>query len=303
VTKLQKWSQHKNPQWGELEASAMPEPANIKILVVDDNDDVREVTCATLEEGGFKVTCASGVNEALKLLAAQAFDILVTDLNMPLVGDGLTVVSAMRHFNPQAITLILSGFPEMEKAAAAILAQADAILVKPAGLTGLVRTIRERLNRSAAPTRVISSIATILEEETRSTIHDWLSRVHSTAHIVAIKMDDEKRSAHLPQLFRDLITRLRSPLHLGPQALVSPTAATHGLLRRQQGYSAAMMVEESRMLQVSIFQTLQSNLFRVNFSKVLESVMAIADEVDSQLAQAMTGYVSESKVDALPTVA
>jgi hypothetical protein len=61
-----------------------------------------------------------------------------------------------------------------------------------------------------------------------------------------------------------------------------------------------MMVEESRMLQVSIFQTLQDNLFRVDFSLLLVGVMTIADEVDSQLAQAMTSYISESKVDLLP---
>jgi hypothetical protein len=40
------------------------------------------------------------------------------------------------------------------------------------------------------------------------------------------------------------------------------------------------------MLQVSIFQTLPNNLFRVDFSLLLVGVMAIADEVDSQLAQA-----------------
>ena len=64
-----------------------------------------------------------------------------------------------------------------------------------------------------------------------------------------------------------------------------------------------MMVEESRMFQVSIFQPLQNNLYRVNFSLVLMAVMAIADEVDSQLAQAMTAYVAESKTDNLPTAA
>jgi len=96
---------------------------------------------------------------------------------------------------------------------------------------------------------------------------------------------------------------LRNPLPLGSRALVSPAAHEHGLLRRQQGYTAAMMVEESRMLQVSIFQTLQNNLARVDFSQVLVAVMAIADEVDSQLAQAMTSYVSEEKVGRLPTVA
>ena len=52
-----------------------------------------------------------------------------------------------------------------------------------------------------------------------------------------------------------------------------------------------MMVEESRILQVSIFNTLQNNLIRLDFSKVLLDVMTIADEVDSQLKQAMLSYV------------
>ena len=51
-----------------------------------------------------------------------------------------------------------------------------------------------------------------------------------------------------------------------------------------------MIVEESRMLQVSIFQTLQNNLAKVDFNCVLIGVMAIADEIDSQLAQTMTGF-------------
>ena len=52
-----------------------------------------------------------------------------------------------------------------------------------------------------------------------------------------------------------------------------------------------MMVEESRILEVSIFSTLQNNLRRVDFSKVLLDVVTIADEVDSQLKQAMFSYV------------
>jgi hypothetical protein len=74
----------------------------------------------------------------------------------------------------------------------------------------------------------------------------------------------------------------------------------HGILRREQGYTPAMMVDESRMLQVSIFKTLEQNLHKVDFSALLGDVMAIADEVDSQLAQAMTSYISEAKADAQP---
>jgi hypothetical protein len=52
-----------------------------------------------------------------------------------------------------------------------------------------------------------------------------------------------------------------------------------------------MVVEESRILQVSIFNTLQNNLSKVDFSKVLLDVMTIADEVDSQLKQAIISYI------------
>jgi hypothetical protein len=51
-----------------------------------------------------------------------------------------------------------------------------------------------------------------------------------------------------------------------------------------------MIVEESRILQVSIFNTLQNNLEKVDYSKVLRDVITIADEVDSQLKQAMLIY-------------
>ena len=55
-----------------------------------------------------------------------------------------------------------------------------------------------------------------------------------------------------------------------------------------------MLVEESRMLQVSIFETLQRNLASIDFSILLNAVMTIADEVDSQLSQAMDSYIEES---------
>jgi hypothetical protein len=71
-----------------------------------------------------------------------------------------------------------------------------------------------------------------------------------------IPMSREDRCMHLPEMFRDLVSRLRNPLPLGTKALTSTAARDHGCLRRDQGYTAAMLVAESRMLQVSIFQTL-----------------------------------------------
>lgn len=275
-------------------------PAKPRILLVDDTESVLESLKMILEYHDFEVVTAAHVNDALQLIGSQTFDVLLSDLHMPNPGDGLTVVSAMRHSHPKAVTLIFSGYPAMKEAAAAILLQADEILVKPLEAKTLVKIIRERLKRARTPERIVENVANILEKEAQSTIQDWLLRVDLEPQIITVALDFETRCAHLPQLFRDLVSRLRHPLPLGTRALISSAAGEHGLLRRKQGYSAAMMVEESRMLQVSIFQTLQNNLSRVDFSLLLVDVMAIADEVDSQLAQAMTSYVAESKLDTQP---
>ena len=84
-----------------------------RILVVDDEKANRETLGMVLEFSGFDVITAGDVNEALKQIASHAFDVLLTDLHMPAPGDGLTVVSAMRHSHPKAATFILSGYPEM----------------------------------------------------------------------------------------------------------------------------------------------------------------------------------------------
>ena len=265
--------------------------ASATILLVDDDEVLRHTLAAVLQEHGFGVTTAASVPEALKLISAGSYDVLLSDLHMPGKGDGLTVVSAMRHANPRAVTLLLSAFPEMGAAAHAILLQADQILVKPMALTALVDVINQRLASGAPSPRVVESVATILERSAQSTIEDWFQLVQVEERLMAVPLSYEQRCGHLPQIFRDLVYRLRSSKPLGTKEVMSIAAAQHGVTRRQQGYTAAMLVEESRMLQVSIFQTLQSNLATIDFSVLLTGVMAIADEVDSQLSQAMESYL------------
>src|ERR1700738_2511430 len=93
----------------------------IRILLVDDDEVVRYSLCKILEQDGFAVATAANVSEALNHINSTVFDVLLTDLHMPGAGDGLTVVSAMRHSNPKAVRMVLSAFPEMEAAARAIL--------------------------------------------------------------------------------------------------------------------------------------------------------------------------------------
>ena len=260
-----------------------------RILLADDNDAVRNMLQVTLERDGFEVVAVASVSEALARIATEKFDVLLSDLHMPQAGDGFTVVSAMRHTHPNAVTLVLSGYPALDEALAAIRLQADEVLVKPIESASLREIIREKLANPVARRPVLAeSVASILEHNVDGTIQDWIGLVEQDEELTRVPLSFVDRSGHLPNLFAEVIYRLRLPPLT--KATISASAREHGIQRCKQGYSAAMMVEESRILQVSIFNTLQSNLSKVDFSKVLLDVMTIADEVDSQLKQSMLSY-------------
>ena len=272
---------------------------NPSVLLVDDDPVLRELLVALLERDGFDVTEAANVNEALRHIGQSGFDVLVSDLHMPGAADGLTVISAMRHAHPETVTILLSAFPQMDTAAKTILAQTDQILVKPSGVGTLAKTIRARLAHDFFHAKPMESVATILERSIEKTLEAWYARVEQDEGLMTLSLSREQRTGHIPQVLADVVHRLRSDRALGDKAIVSTAAHHHGLLRREQGYSAAMMVDESRALQVSIFETLNKNADFIDFSLLLKNIMAIADEVDSQLSQAMVSYRAESVVDSL----
>jgi hypothetical protein len=163
----------------------------------------------------------------------------------------------------------------------AIVTKGD-VMVKP-----VEATARPGTNGKAA---TIESVADILERELEYTIQEWLKRVNKEADLIHIPLSDSDRTGHLPYLMHDVITRLR--LDAGTKAAVSKAAAKHGDLRRKQGYTVAMMVEESRLLQVSIFTTLHENVTQLEFDALLPDVVTIADEVDAQLKEQMLRFMA-----------
>jgi CheY-like chemotaxis protein len=241
-----------------------------RVLLATADEAVRSVLQVALKHDGF-------------------FDLLLSDLHMPYAGDGFTIVGAIGHAHPQAVTVVLSGYPVPEEALSAILL-ADKILVRPIQVASLRKLVCEKITHSAASILLPpESVATILEHDRDVTIQYWMELVEHDEELTCIPLSLEDRAGHLPNLMADLVNRLR--LSPAAKANISPAAREHGDLRRNQGYTAAMVVEESRILEVSIFNTLHNNLLRVDLSKVLLDVVTIADEVDSQLKQAMFSYV------------
>jgi DNA-binding response OmpR family regulator len=269
-----------------------------RVLLVDDDESVRSMMALTLEGKGFHVVSAASVTEALKLISTDSFDVLITDLHMPNPSDGFAVVTAMHHTQPSALTLLVSGYPDVKSAMDAILLQADDIIVKPFEAGKLAELVHEKmLNRKPSSPTQKERVASILQRCTSQIVEDWLARVKKNNELNSITLTDNERTGYPPKLIEDLILRLRKPNIPGEEgdSICSAAAVAHGEMRQRQGYSTGMLVHDSRILQVTLFGTLQSNLSALDFSLLLPDVMTIADEVDSQLTQAMDSYMNVAR--------
>jgi hypothetical protein len=162
----------------------------------------------------------------------------------------------------------------------------------------MTEIVTERSKDNGTGTGPTQSVAEILERELDAVIHDWMKLVQKQEDLMSITLSYEERTGHLPALLREVIARLH--LDAGTKAPISVAASHHGDLRRKQGYTVAMVVEESRLLQVCLFTTLHKNTHRIEYSKLLLDVVTIADEVDAQLKQQMLRYMAANAIGPRP---
>jgi CheY-like chemotaxis protein len=274
--------------------------SDIKVLLVDDDEIVRTMLTCVLEQAGFMVTSVASVPEALRhIIGSETYNVLVSDLHMPHAGDGLTVISAMRHANPSAATILISSHPEMTAATEAIVLQTDEILLKPLDIGSLGDVIKRRILMGPPATngqqaRKLETVQAVLARTTESIVQDWVTRIQSDEQTSFIPLTYEQRCGHLSLVFKEIDCRLSSSRTLNRKESSSSAAGKHGIERLRQGYTVAMLVEEYRLLQLSIFQTLRNNLANIDYSSLLNGMMAISDEIHAQLAHAVAGYSVES---------
>ena len=143
-------------------------------------------------------------------------------------------------------------------------------------------------------------MAKILTRCKPALIADWLARTKKTPALNHLHLSDEERTGHLPRLVDDLVVRLNRPKlpSKDSDATESIAAIEHGILRQKQGYTPAMLIHESRILQVTIFGTLHENISVLEFPLLLPDVMIIADEVDAQLTQTMDSFMKAERKSA-----
>ena len=117
-----------------------------KILVVDDEQSLREVLSIMLKRAGYAVTSAMDGEEAIELLNKEIFDLVITDLRMPKI-DGMEVLKAVKSASPETVVLIITAFASADSAVEAMKQGAYDYLTKPFQVDEVQLIIRNALEK------------------------------------------------------------------------------------------------------------------------------------------------------------
>ena len=254
-----------------------------RVLFVDDEESIRLMLPAILEQQGFVVTTAATVPEALGLITEREFDILIADLNIGQPADGFTVVSAMRRTQPTAATYILTGYPDFRSALEAIRKQVDDYLTKPVDLEKLVQILRT----GRKPPKQIGSSAckrlgAALRDYSDLIIEKWLAEVKKDQELTSVRLSDAQLVDHLPLVLATIIQMLEGRLEELTQDQIA-AAATHGEIRKKQGYNILMLVRETRVLHHALSNTLQRSLLEIDLSTLVSDAMKMGETLHAFL--------------------
>lgn len=128
----------------ELEGKVLAESA--KILIVDDEDGIRETLQEMLIQEGYKTETAQTGKEALEACQKETFDVAIIDVKLPDM-DGTSLLDTLKKFDPNLVRIIITGYPSFENAVQSINSGADGYIVKPFKPQKLLEQIKERLQR------------------------------------------------------------------------------------------------------------------------------------------------------------
>jgi len=119
-----------------------------RILIVDDDETIRTTMKAILEDEGYVVDLASTGEEAIQLTMKTTYNIALLDIRLPDM-EGVELLKLMRDSVPRTRKVMVTGYPSMQNAIAALNKNADAYLLKPLDNEKLLNLVKEQLDAQA----------------------------------------------------------------------------------------------------------------------------------------------------------
>jgi DNA-binding NtrC family response regulator len=117
---------------------------NARIIIVDDDENIRKTMKTILEDEGYAVDLAATGNEAIEMTQKTAYNIALLDIRLPDM-EGVELLKLIKDNVPRTRKIMVTGYPSMQNAISALNKNADAYLVKPVDVEKLLNMVKEQL--------------------------------------------------------------------------------------------------------------------------------------------------------------
>ncbi|HUK85615.1 MAG TPA: response regulator [Candidatus Acidoferrum sp.] len=139
-----------------------------KILVIDDDENIRNTMKTILEDEGYVVDLAATGSEAIEKTEKTAYNLALLDIRLPDM-EGVELLKLMKDPTPRTRKIMVTGYPSMQNAITALNKNADAYIVKPVNVEMLLKIVKEQLQmqeneRQFAEQKVVEFIETRVKE-------------------------------------------------------------------------------------------------------------------------------------------
>ena len=139
-----------------------------KILLIDDDETIRETLTLLLQDEGYAVDEAETGQEAIKKTNSNFYNISIVDWRLPDI-EGTKLLGDLKHTTPKMAIIMLTGFPSVQNAIESVNNRADAFFVKPVDLPLLLEKIKELIkqqdeSRAFDEAKMVSFIETRAKE-------------------------------------------------------------------------------------------------------------------------------------------
>ena len=117
-----------------------------RILIIDDDESIRKILSAILEDEGYAVETAENGKEALDKSDVKVYNLALIDVRLPDI-EGVTLLGKFKETVPRMRKIIITGFPTVQNAIEAVNNKADAYMLKPFEIGKILETIKEQLKK------------------------------------------------------------------------------------------------------------------------------------------------------------
>ena len=119
---------------------------NARILAVDDDENIRKVIVAILEDEGYTVESVGTAKEAIEKSKRKFYNLALIDIRLPDM-EGIQLLTKFKETTPRMRKVIVTGYPTLQNAVDAVNKGADAYIVKPFDVKKVLKTIQEQLSK------------------------------------------------------------------------------------------------------------------------------------------------------------